>query len=87
MITKLSYLLLVASFQFLNRNFDGLIETTQIDGDGDSIFGATNTLHELLINEFNLFCHLHVKPKDFMLPLTWWKIHEAQFPNVFFVVR
>jgi hypothetical protein len=70
--------LLVVTFQFLNPNFDGLIEATQIDGDEDSIFGAVNTLHELLINEINLFCHLHVKPKDSMPLLTWWKIHEAR---------
>jgi hypothetical protein len=79
--------LLMATLQFLNPNSDGLTKATQIDGDEDSIFGAVNTLHELLINELNLFCHLHVKPKDFMLPLTWWKIHEAQFPNVYFMSK
>jgi hypothetical protein len=66
----------------LNPNFDGLIKKTPIDhGDKDSIFGAVIsnevTLHGLLINELNLFHHLHVKPEDFMMPQTWWKIHEA----------
>jgi hypothetical protein len=44
------------------------------------------TLHELLKNELGLFCQLHVKPKDFVLPLIWWKSHEARVPNVSFVV-
>jgi hypothetical protein len=33
-----------------------------------------------------IFYHLHVKQKDDVLPLTWWKSHETWFPNVFFVV-
>jgi hypothetical protein len=83
--------LLVATFWFLNLNFNGLIEVTQVDVDEDSIFGVMTsndiTLHGLLRNELNMFRHLHVKPKDYMLPLTWWKIHETWFPNVFFVVQ
>jgi hypothetical protein len=35
----------------------------------------------------NLFHRLHVKPEDFMMPQTWWKIHEAWFSNVSFVVQ
>ncbi len=75
----------------MNLNYNGLIETTLVDGDDDSIFGALTsnevTLHGLLINELNLFCHLHVKLKDSMLLLNWWKIHEAQFLNVSFVAQ
>jgi hypothetical protein len=82
--------LLVPIFQFLNLNFDGLIEVTLVDGDEDSIFGVVisneATLHGLLRNELNLFRHLHVKLKDSMLPLNWWKIHEIEFSNVSFVV-
>jgi hypothetical protein len=32
--------LLVVTFRFLNPNFDGMVKTTPIDGDEDSIFGA-----------------------------------------------
>jgi hypothetical protein len=46
-----------------------LIKATPIDD--DSIFGIVTsnatTLHELLKNELGLFCHLHVKPKDYLL--------------------
>jgi hypothetical protein len=35
----------------------------------------------------NLFRDLHAKLEDSMMPLTWWKIHEAWFFNVFFVVQ
>jgi hypothetical protein len=88
---KTLLLLLVATFRFLNSNFNDLIEVTPIDGDEDSIFGVVTsnevTLHGLLRNELNLFCHLHVKLKDSILPLTWWKIHETQFSNVSIVVQ
>ncbi len=83
--------LLVATFQFLNLNSNGLTKVAPIDGDENSIFGAVTsnevTLHGLLRNKLNLFCHLHVKLEDSMLPLTWWKIHETQFPNVSFVAQ
>jgi hypothetical protein len=83
--------LLVVTFLFLNPNSDGLTKATPVDGDKDSIFGAMTsnevTLHGLLLNELNLFRHLHVKPKDFIMPLTWWKIHDAQFLNVSSVVQ
>ncbi len=88
---KTLLLLLVATFRFLNSNFNDLIEVTPIDGDEDSIFGVVTsnevTLHGLLRNELNLFCHLHVKLKDSILPLTWWKIHDTQFSNVSIVVQ
>jgi hypothetical protein len=75
----------------LNLNFNGLIEAPPVDGDEDSIFGIVTssevTLHGLLRNELNLFCHLHAKLEDPMLPLTWWKIHETRFPNVSFVAQ
>jgi hypothetical protein len=41
----------------------------------------------LLKNELGLFYHSHVKQKDFVLPLTWWKSHDARFPNVSFVAQ
>jgi len=28
-----------------------------------------------------------VKLKDVVLPLSWWKIYKAWFPNIFFVVQ
>ncbi len=66
--------LLVVAFRFLNPNSNGLTKAAPVDGDKDSIFGVVTsnevTLHGLLINELNLFRHLHVKPKDFMMPLT-----------------
>ncbi len=83
--------LLVVIYQFLNLNSNGLTKTTPVDGDKDSIFTVVIsnevTLHELLINELNLFRDLHAKLEDSMMPLTWWKIHEAWFFNVFFVVQ
>jgi hypothetical protein len=62
-----------------------LIEGTTLVDD-DFIFGAmtlnVTTLHMSLKNELGLFCHSHVKPKDCILLLTWWKSHETPFPNV-----
>jgi hypothetical protein len=67
--------LLVGAFHFLNPTIDGLIKATLVDD--DSIFGVVTSnaiiLHKLLKNELGLFHHSHVKPKDFVLPLTWWK--------------
>jgi hypothetical protein len=59
--------------------------------DDDSIFGAMTSwnatiLHKLLKNELVLFYHSHVKQKDYVVPLIWWKSHESWFPNVSFVV-
>ncbi len=69
----------VATFHFLNPTIDGLIKATLVDD--DSIFRVVTlnvaTLHKLLKNELGLFCHLHVKLKDYVLPLTWWKSHET----------
>jgi hypothetical protein len=80
--------LLVVTFHFLNPTIDGMAEVTLVDD--DSIIGAmisnAATLHELLKNELGLFHHLHVKPKYLVLPLIWWKSHEAKFPNVSFLV-
>jgi hypothetical protein len=75
----------------LNPNSNDLIEVTPVDGDEDSIFGVMTSneviLHGLLKNELNLFCHLHVKPEDSMLPFSWWKIHETQISNVSFMAQ
>jgi hypothetical protein len=43
-------------------------------------------LPKLFKNELGLFHHLHVKPKDFVLPLTWWKLDETWLLNVSFQV-
>jgi hypothetical protein len=83
--------LLVVVFRLLNPNSDDLIKDALVDFDEDSIFGVVTsnevTLHGLQRNELNLFRHLHVKPKDYMLRLTWWKIHETRFSNVSFVAQ
>jgi hypothetical protein len=82
--------LLVVAFKIQNLSAIGLLKIIVIDDD-ESIFGAIAsnevTLHGLLKNELGLFCHLPVKPKDCILPLTWWKSHEIRFPNVSFVAR
>jgi hypothetical protein len=79
---------MVAVFHFLNPTTNGIIKVALVDD--DSIFGAVTSnviiLHKLLKNELGLFHHSHVKPKDFVLPLTWWKFNEAQLPNVSFRV-
>jgi hypothetical protein len=89
--SKTLLLLLVATFRFLNPNSNGLTEATPVNGDEDSIFGGVIsneiTLHGLFTNKLNLFRHLHVKLEDSMLPLIWWKIYEARFLNVSFVVQ
>jgi hypothetical protein len=41
-----------------------------------------STLQGLLKNELPLFVW---KPKDYILPSTWWKLHETQNLNNFFV--
>jgi hypothetical protein len=88
--TKSLMPLLVAAFHPQNPSF---VDPTNalVVVDDDSIFGPVtlnkNTLQRLLKNELYLFFHLHVKPKHCLLPLTWWKSHELQFPNIFFVAR
>jgi hypothetical protein len=46
--------------------------------DNESILGVVvsneATLHGLWKNELSLFCHLVVKSKDYVLPLTWWNL-------------
>jgi hypothetical protein len=80
--------LLVVTFHFLNPTTNGLITVTLIDD--DLIFGVMTSnaiiLHELFKNGLGLFHHLHVKPKDFVLPLIWWKPDEAWLLNVSFQV-
>ncbi len=57
----------------------------------DSIFDLVSsneaTLQGLLNNKLSLFHHLHVKFEHCLLPLTWWKSHELQFPNISFVAK
>lgn len=82
--------LLVVTIKIQNMGVVGLLEAIIIDDD-ESIFGvvASNevTLHGLLKNELGLFHHLPMKSEDYLLPLTWWKSHEIQFLNVFFVAK
>ncbi len=77
--------LMAVAFHFLNPTIDGLIKATLVDD--DFIFGEVTPnaiiLHKLLKDELGLFHHSHVKPKDFVLPLTWWKFDEALLLNVF----
>jgi hypothetical protein len=44
------------------------------------------TLQGLMKNE-SLFYHLSIKLENVVLPLNWWKAHEAGFPNIFFVTQ
>jgi hypothetical protein len=64
-----------------NPNVNGTIERTIVDDDEKSIFGVMTsnevTLQGLLRNELTLICHLSMKLKDIILPLIWWKTHEA----------
>jgi hypothetical protein len=77
--SKIMLPLLVVIFHFLNPTTNGLIKITLVDD--NSIFEAVTlnatTLHGLLKNELGLFYHSHVKLKDYVLPLTWWKSHET----------
>jgi len=70
----------VATFQFLNLNIDGGIALAIIDAENKSIFGKMTsnkaTLQGLMKNESS-FYHLSMKLKNVVLPLNWWKIHEA----------
>jgi hypothetical protein len=80
--------LLLVVFQFQNLEIETFFELATINDD-DSIFWVVTsneyTIHGLLKNELTLFDHLHMKPKDCALPLTWWPLHEKMFPNVSFV--
>ncbi len=81
--------LLVFAFHFLNPSTNGLTKATPIND--DSIFWGNdfNCSHfaQVAENDLGFFHHLHVKLKDYVSPLTWWKSHEAWFPNVSFVVQ
>jgi len=70
----------VATFQFLNLNIDGGIALAIVDVENKSIFGKMTsnetTLQGLMKNE-SLFYHLSIKLENVVLPLNWWKTHEA----------
>jgi hypothetical protein len=70
----------VATFQFLNLNIDGGIALAIVDVENKSIFGKMTsnetTLQGLMKNE-SLFYHLSMKLENVVLPLNWWKTHEA----------
>ncbi len=88
--TKSLMMLPVAAFHLQNPSSidptDALVVVNE-----DSIFGLMTSneaiLQWLLKNELSLFRRLHVKPKHCLLPLTWWKSHELQFPNISFIAR
>jgi ABC-type uncharacterized transport system YnjBCD ATPase subunit len=71
----------MVALQILSPDVNGTIEPTIVDDDEESIFGAMTsneaTLQGLLRNELSLIRYLLVKPKDIILPLIWWKTHEA----------
>ncbi len=83
-------LLLVGAFHLQNPSFIDLTNALVVVNE-DSIFGLVTSneaiLQRLLKNELSLFYHLHVKPKHCLLPLTWWKSHELQFPNISSIAR
>lgn len=70
----------MATFQFLNLNIDGGIALAIVDVENKSIFGKMTsnetTLQGLMKNE-SLFYHLSMKLENVVLPLNWWKTHEA----------
>jgi hypothetical protein len=76
--------MLLVVFLFQNPRIETPFKLTIVHDD-DSIFGVVtsneDTIHGLLKNELTLFHHLHLKPKDCALPLTWWQLHEARFPT------
>jgi len=82
--------LVVVTFHLQNPSSINLIDALVVANE-DSIFGPMTsnkaTLQRLLKNELSLFHHLHVKLEHYLLPLTCWKSHEWQFPNISFVVR
>jgi hypothetical protein len=82
--------LLVGAFHLQNPSSIDPIDALMVVNE-NSIFGLVTSnetiLQGLLKNELSLFCHLHVKPKHCLLPLTWWKSHELQFPNISFITR
>jgi len=88
--TKYLMLLLVAIFRLQNPSSIDLTDALVV-ADEDSIDGLLTSneaiLQGLLQNELSLFHHLHVKPEHYLLPLTWWKSHELQFPNISFVAK
>jgi hypothetical protein len=65
--------LLVVDFQFQNPSIVGPIEPHMVDDD-EFVFGVMTSneaiLYGLLKNGLFLFRHLHVKPKDCLLPPT-----------------
>jgi hypothetical protein len=71
--------LLVFAFHLLNPTTNGLIKATPVND--DSIFwgGDFNCNHfaQVAKNDLGFFHHSHVKLKDYVSPLTWWKSHEA----------
>ncbi len=66
---------LVAIFQFLNLDVNGIVEPTTFDDEEESIFGAVTSseviLQGLLMNELSLFCRLLMKLKNVIMFLTW----------------
>jgi hypothetical protein len=70
----------VATFQFLNLNIIGGIALAIVDAKNKFIFGKMTsnktTLQGLMKNE-SLFYHLSMKLENVVLPLNWWKTHEA----------
>jgi hypothetical protein len=91
--------LLMTVFEVLNL----IVQTCAIEvvrfvvGFGDSnekdnnIFGVGASMEEsslaLVVGELSLFRRLCVCLVTCVDPLTWWQIHETQFPNVSFLTK
>ncbi len=69
--------ILVVAFQFLNLGIDGLTKLTLVDDNDDSIFWGVTSAKVIENWVFFILPLTHVKPKNFMLSLTWWKSHET----------
>ncbi len=57
----------------------------------NNIFGVGTCMekssHALVVGELSLFKRLYVTFITCVDPLTWWWIHETQFPNVSFLAK
>jgi hypothetical protein len=88
--TKSLMPLVVACFHFQNPGFvEPIVALVVADEDSNFSLVTSNeaTLQGLLKNELSSFRQLHVKLEHYLLPLTWWKSHGLEFPNIFFVAK
>jgi len=59
--------------------------------ENNNIFGVGASIKEsscaFIVGELSLFKRLSMSLVTCVDPLTWWRIHETQFPNVSFLVK